>query len=209
MNSFAAGALLCASLIAAIGPQNLHVLRVGLSRRHVTLTVVLCVAGDALLIALALGGSGLAPKAQSALQPLLLGAGGAVLLVMAAQSLREALQPAAAQATAGKAAAGWRDTAGRTVAVTFANPAVWIETLLVVGAAALALPNGEREAFALGALAASSLWFSALGWGARLLAPWLARPAVLRALALASAAMMAGMALRLLPVWRAAGTGVL
>jgi L-lysine exporter family protein LysE/ArgO len=86
---------------------------------------------------------------------------------------------------------------------------VWIETLLVVGAAALALPNGEREAFALGALAASSLWFSALGWGARLLAPWLARPAVLRALALASAAMMAGMALRLLPVWRAAGTGVL
>ncbi len=196
MNSFAAGALLCASLIAAIGPQNLHVLRVGLSRRHVALTVFLCVAGDAALLALALAGSAATPASQPALQPLLLALGAALLLLMAAQSLREALRQVAAEVSTGSAG-GWRRTATRTLAVTFANPAVWIETLLVVGAAALALPEAERQAFAAGALLASALWFSALGWGARLLAPWLARPAVLRGLALLSALMLAAMALRL------------
>lgn len=208
MHSVAAGAWLTGSLIIAIGPQNLHVLRTGLVGRHVVLTVALCVAADALLLALALAG-GLTALLR---QPLVLGVMGAAgvlaLATMAWRSLREAWRGGDIGSTDAAPAAGWRVALLRTLVVSLGNPAVWIETLFVVGATALALPASERPGFASGALAASALWFVALGFGARRLAPWLARPATLRLLAAISGLMLAGMAARLLwqlgPAWAGA-----
>ena len=50
--AFSAGLLLSLSLIVAIGPQNAHVLRMGLRGQHVGLTVAVSIASDVALIAL-------------------------------------------------------------------------------------------------------------------------------------------------------------
>lgn len=195
--AFVQGLLLCLALVAALGPQNLHVLRTGLARRHVAPTVALCVAADALLVLAALGGGACAVQRLPRLADALLAAGVLTMAALAWRALREACT---VQAAAGSAAApdGLRRALGAAALVTFANPSVYIETLLLIGATGMAQPEGDRAAFGAGVLSASMLWFSGLGFGARLAAPWLARPAVWRALALASAAAMASMAWRLL-----------
>ena len=69
--AFTAGLVLSLSLIMAIGPQNAHVLRMGLQRQHVWLTIAICVATDVALIALGVLGlaqlGGLSDKLQGAL----------------------------------------------------------------------------------------------------------------------------------------------
>lgn len=192
--ALAAGALLTAGLIVAVGPQNLHVLHTGLARRHVGVTVLLCVGADLLFVGAALAGAGAALAAAPQLQLLLRAVAVPLLLWMAWRAAREAARPApgapAVAPTAGAALA-------RTALVTFGNPAVWIETLLVFGSAAAAQGEAQRGAFAAGALLVSAVWFSGLGWGARLLRGWLLRPRVQRALGAASAALLAAAALRL------------
>lgn len=195
-SAYLQGLLLCLALVAALGPQNLHVLRTGLARRHVGPTVALCVAADALLVLAALGGGTPALHAAPGLANGLTAAGAALLAGLALRALAEGRAPGAALAAAA-APAGLRRTLARTALVTFANPSVYLETLLLVGAAGMALPEDARPAFAAGVLSASLLWFAGLGFGARLAAPWLSRPSVWRGLSLASAATLAAMALRL------------
>lgn len=196
--TFFAGAALTGGLIIAVGPQNLHVLRTGLSRRHLGATVALCVAADALLI-----GSGLAGVSAALLAS---PAGADAARWVAVPLLGWLAWRAAREATGGTVdAATGPTTSARTLpaalgqasAVTFGNPAVWVETLLIVGAAGAALPAAERAAFGAGALAASCTWFCGLGYGARVAARWLARPALQRALAACSALLLAAMACQL------------
>jgi L-lysine exporter family protein LysE/ArgO len=188
-----AGALLTAGLIVAIGPQNLHVLRTGLARRHVGATVLLCIAADALFVGVALGGTGAALAAAPRLQGLLQAAAVPLLLWMAWRAARDACAPARTTPPL----TGRGGVLAQTALVSFGNPAVWIETLLVFGSAAAAREGPERLAFGAGALLASALWFAALGYGARLAWRWLARPAVLRGLSGTSALLLAAMAWRL------------
>jgi len=192
--AFAAGAALTGSLIIGPGPQNLHVLRTGLARRHVAPTVALCVGADALLITLGLAGAG-ATALPAALGGPLRWLAVALLLGLAWRSLREAGPGHAEDALSQPS---HRAALGLAAWVTFANPAVWIETVLVVGSAGAVLAGGQRLAFGAGAIAASAAWFCTLGFGAGRLAPTLSRPAVLRTLQQAGAWLCVGLALRLL-----------
>lgn len=200
LSSAAAGSLLSAGLIVAIGPQNLHVLRTGLAGRHVVATVLLCVAADALLIGVALAGASAALQARPALLAALHLACAPLLLWLAAAAGREALaRPVSPLRRHPEVASELRTALGRAALVTFANPAVWIETVLIVGTTAAAREGAtERAAFGAGALLASTLWFGALGFGAGRAARWLSRPAVLRGLSGVSGALLACMALSLL-----------
>ncbi len=199
--AFLDGALLTAGLIVAIGPQNLHVLRTGLSRRYVGSTVALCIGADALFFSIALAGAGAALAAQPALQGHLNAAAVPLLLWLAWRAAREATAPAAVPAMSRGAAPTQAHTLAQTALVTFGNPAVWFETLLVFGTAAAARQANEQLAFGAGALLASALWFMALGFGARLAWRWLASPVVLRGLSAFSALLLASIA------WRLAGWG--
>jgi L-lysine exporter family protein LysE/ArgO len=58
---------------------------------------------------------------------------------------------------------------------TLLNPHVYLDTLLMGSIGAQQPPQG-RIGFVAGAATASALWFSGLGFGARLLAPVFARP---------------------------------
>jgi L-lysine exporter family protein LysE/ArgO len=197
LSSAAAGTLLSAGLIVAIGPQNLHVLRTGLARQHVAPTVALCVAVDALLIAAALAGASLALRADTPAGRLLQALAVPLLLWMAWRALRDAVLPACMPAAAGAATATRRQALAQAAWVSLGNPAVWVETIWIVGAAGATLAAGERLAFGGGAMFSSAAWFCLLGYGARAFSRWLARPAVMRVLAWCSALLLAALALQI------------
>lgn len=184
-----AGFALAMSLLVAIGPQNLHVLNTGLARRHIGATVLLCIGADALLLAAALAGAAPALGEATAVRWIAC----VLLCVCAWRSLRDGLSPSGV--TAGHAAkGGLRSALASTAVVTFGNPAVYVETLLLVGGTGAQLDPAARVGFGAGALAASAVWFSLLGYGAQGASRWLGRPAVQRTFALASAAVMTSMA---------------
>lgn len=202
--AFFAGLALSLSLIMAIGPQNAHVMRMGLRREHLWLTVAICVLTDVALIALGVGGlaqlGGLSGKLLGALT----GAGAVLLFLYGAQAMRRFVHPAALAATGAGQEAGpamsRRRAVGLALAMSWLNPHAWLDTAVLMGTASLAYARPDNAVFGLGAAAGSVLWFSALGvamWslGSRLNAPW-----VWRALDGLVAVMMWGTA-----VWLLAG----
>ena len=179
-----------ASLIIAIGAQNAFVLRQGLARDRVFLVAGLCFLCDAVLIALGAGGFAALITARPVLVAIAAWGGALFLLVYGGRALHSALSPGGLRA-ADKTAPGtaWA-IAGTTLAVSLLNPHVYLDTVILVGSLAAQFPGAERAAFALGAVAASFVWFYGLGYGAGRLAPLFARPAAWRVLDLAIAVVM-------------------
>lgn len=199
----ATGASACAALIAAIGAQNAWVLRQGLRRAHVGWVVAICSASDALLIQAGVWGLGSLLARMPGLETVMRLAGAAFLLAYAGQAARRAWVPqhAALQADAQGQGQRLSQVVLTTLALTWLNPHVYLDTVLLLGSVAAPFQGGARVAFALGATAVSVLWFVALGQGARALAPWLARPALWRGLDAAMALLMAALAVGLLWPW--------
>ncbi|UIJ44272.1 LysE family transporter [Sphingomonas cannabina] len=191
ISPFLTGFALSAALIMAIGAQNLFVLRQGLKREHVGAIVLFCGGADALLIAAGVGGVGAVLAAIPQLTKALAFAGAAFLGWYGVKALRRMAAPDAMVV-----AGGGGLTLGRAIAATagftFLNPHVYLDTVLLMGAAGSAQPADLRPLFVAGAVTASFAWFAALGYGARLLAPLFARPAAWRVLdALVGATMLA------------------
>ncbi|MFI5799130.1 LysE/ArgO family amino acid transporter [Streptomyces sp. NPDC051677] len=179
------------SLIVAIGAQNAFVLRQGIRRDAVLAVVGICALSDALLIALGVGGVGALvvawPGALSAVGWI----GGLFLLGYGALAARRVLRPAGALSAEGEAAGSRRRAVLTCLAMTWLNPHVYLDTVFLLGS--IAADRGPlRWTFGLGAAVASVCWFAALGFGARLLSRFLARPAAWRVLdALVAATMVA------------------
>jgi L-lysine exporter family protein LysE/ArgO len=180
--SFATGLLLGGSLIVAIGAQNAFVLRQGLRREHVAAVVAVCVLLDILLMALGVSGLGAALAGQPGLLQLATIGGAGVLAWYGLAAFRRCFSPQALDA----ARSGAPQSLGRVVlqalSLSLLNPHVYLDTVLLVGAIGAKQPAGTQGAFLLGACLASGLWFTALGFGARLLSPLFARPVAWRVL---------------------------
>ena len=169
------GATLGLTLIVAIGAQNAFVLRQGLRREHVGPIVAFCAAADALLMIVGVAGLAQLLGDRPALA-LWLTAGGAIFLaIYGLRALRRALKPAALQAADGTAAITLPQALVQTAAFTLLNPHVYLDTVVLVGTVGAQMGQA-RWWFAAGAAGASVLWFTSLGYGARLLAPVFARP---------------------------------
>ncbi|MEV5875209.1 LysE family transporter [Streptomyces sp. NPDC052101] len=180
------------SLIVAIGAQNAFVLRQGVRRDAVLAVVGICALSDAVLIALGVGGVGAVVVAWPGAVRAVGLVGGVFLLCYGALAARRVLRPGAAGLSAAGEAAGSRRRAVLTcLAMTWLNPHVYLDTVFLLGS--LAADQGAlRWTFGLGAALASLCWFAALGFGARLLGRYLARPAAWRMLdALVAVTMLA------------------
>ena len=199
-----AGLLTGLTLIVAIGAQNAFVLRQGLLRAHIRPVVLVCALSDALLIVAGVAGIGAVVDHASWVIEVVRWLGVAFLLWYAASSLRRAFRP---ESLADEGAGGLpvrSEVRGRVVAkavaLTWLNPHVYLDTVLLIGSIAAAHDGGEpagRWWFAVGAVVASALWFSSLGFGARLLAPVLARPRAWQVLEVLIAATMVLVAVKL------------
>lgn len=200
MTVFLTGLMTGLGLILAIGAQNAFVLRQGLRGQHVLAVCLTCAISDAVLIAAGVAGAGVLMARMPWLDPVMRLAGAAFLIWYGARSLRAALTAQDAL----QAAPGGSQGLGRVLlaclAITWLNPHVYLDTVVLLGAISTQFP-GRVVAFAAGAMTGSVLFFFSLGYGAAWLRPVFARPAAWRRLELAVALVMWAIALRLLWPW--------
>jgi L-lysine exporter family protein LysE/ArgO len=195
LTSTLAGFAACLVLIVAIGAQNAFVLRQGLRREHVVPVVLTCAVSDLVLIVAGIAGLGAVIAAQPTAVTVIRWVGAAFLLGYAALAAKRAWRPGTLAPT-DRAPATLRATLLTCLALTYLNPHVYLDTVLLLGSVAQQHPH--RWLFGIGAAAASMVWFAGLGLGAHRLAPVLARPAAWRVLDGLIAVVMVGVAVTLL-----------
>ena len=205
MLTFFAGLGLGLSLIIAIGAQNVFVLRQGLRREHVLPVVLICALSDAVLIAAGVAGLGLLVEQAPWLVVIARWTGAIFLVAYGLMAARRAwrgedqglvaVTPAGRTAGEGhpdvhvstpssaatRTATRVAPTVATVLALTWLNPHVYLDTVLMLGS--VASTHGDaRWVFAAGAMLASFLWFFGLGFGARHLGRWLSTPRAWRVL---------------------------
>jgi L-lysine exporter family protein LysE/ArgO len=216
--TFLSGLGLMYSLIIAVGAQNVFVLRQGLRREHVLPVVLICAASDAALVLVGTAGLGFLIAELPWLIVTARWLGGISLVVYGILAARrawrsegETLVADAAQASGSSPESGSSPAAGpgtaidagtatltrprlapvliATLAFTFLNPNVYLDTVLLIGS--IAATHGDaRWVFAAGAILGSITWFFALGFGARHLGRWLRTPRAWRILDTVIAALL-------------------
>ncbi|TPX02776.1 amino acid transporter [Schumannella luteola] len=199
-------------MIVAIGAQNTFVLRQGIRREHVLAVVAICALSDVVLISLSIAGTGFVLGALPWLMTVVRVAGALFLggygVLAARRALRreaDALSVSGAEPDAASRRRSLLAAIGTCLAVTWLNPHVYLD-IAIVGS--LANSHGDaRWLFGAGIAAASVLWFTTLGFGARMLAPVFARPLAWRILdALIAVLMLTLAVLVLLPLFTGSGS---
>jgi len=201
LNASVTGLLTGLSLIVAIGAQNAFVLRQGLRRAHVGAIVTVCILSDIALTLAGVAGIGaVVHHADWALQAVRW-LGAAFLAWYGLSSAWRARRPSALAASADGNGDGKRlslaSTLRRILALTWLNPHVYLDTMVLLGSIANSRGPVDRWWFAVGALVASTLWFAGLGFGARFAAPLLTTARAWQVLDLLIAATMLTIAAKL------------
>jgi len=160
--------------------QNAYVLRLGLARRHVGVAVLLCATSDVILIFLGVAGIGAVIRAMPGALEVLRWVGVVYLLAYALFSFARAVRPAVLLPST-EVDPSIRVVVATTMAFTFLNPHVYLDTVLFLGSIGNQY-GGDRWLFAAGACVASIAWFTGLGFGSRAAAPLMARPTTWRIL---------------------------
>jgi len=188
MQAVGAGFGLGLSLIMAIGAQNAFVLRQGIRRSHVLAVCLTCALSDAILIAAGVAGFGRLTEAAPWIEPVMRWGGATFLLVYGARSFLSAWRGGAVLRAEGQGGEALGPVLATCLALTWLNPHVYLDTVVLLGA--VAAQYQDRLGFALGAMTASFVFFFTLGYGARRLAPLFARPQAWRVLDVAVGALM-------------------
>jgi L-lysine exporter family protein LysE/ArgO len=170
------------ALIVAIGSQNAFVLRSGLTRRHVGPVVAVCTLSDVVLIAAGVAGIGTIVTRAPVVLDVVRWGGVAFLAAYAVLSFRRAWRGGEGLDAQGAGTAGLAAAVTTALALTWLNPHVYLDTVLLLGSLANQHGDDGRWLFAAGAATGSLLWFTALGYGARLASPLFRRPAAWRVL---------------------------
>ncbi|GAA1862380.1 LysE family transporter [Brevibacterium marinum] len=183
------------SLIIAVGPQNALVLRQGIRREHLGVVLGICILADTLLITAGTVGIGaivlVAPWALEILRWL----GVAYLLWYAWDSLKSARRASGLEADTHQRSL--KSVVVTTLALTFLNPGVYLDTVVMLGNLANQQGSGGVWPFTIGAILGSITWFLGIGYGARGLSGYLARPRVWQILDILIAIVLVVLALRL------------
>lgn len=175
-SAYVQGFALGFGLIVAIGAQNAFVLRQGLRREHVASVVLFCALADAVLIAAGVFGMAQAIGERPHMARALALAGAVFLAWYGWKALMRMRQAEHLEAAAGGVRLARGAAVAQAAAFTLLNPHVYLDTVLLVGSMGAQQAVAVRGWFVAGASTASIVWFSLLGFGARWLAPWFARP---------------------------------
>jgi L-lysine exporter family protein LysE/ArgO len=186
MNDFVAaavrGAALAGPLIVGIGAQSAFVLSKGLERRHVLATALICSLSDVLLVGAGILGAGMFFTAGSPVLRFARWGGALYLAWLGAAALARARKRSDRLVARRRGESTLRATALQALALTYLNPHVYLDTVLLLGSVGGRELPLLRPAFALGASSVSFAWFFSLGFGGRALAPVFARPRAWRIL---------------------------
>ena len=185
------------SLIVAIGAQNAYVLRQGLRKEHVFVIVAICAISDALLIAVGVAGLGAIIQQLEWLLLLIEVVGGVFLCTYGIMAAKRAWKPEVLNTDTGGSSVSLKVAVGTVLALTYLNPHVYLDTVLLLGSVA-GTYEANRWYFAAGAMLGSVIWFSVLGFGARALAPVFKKPTAWRVLDAIIAVVMLSIGISLL-----------
>lgn len=193
---FAAGFATSLGLIVAIGAQNAFLLRQGLRSEHVFILSAICAVSDAILISAGVAGFGAVISALPWLEPVMRYAGAAFVALYGLKSLWSAFHVTSGLSPAAQPPLPLKRAVLTCLAFTWANPHCYLDTVVFLGSISTRF-HPDQWLFGAGAAAASLCFFFALGYGARLLAPVMARPSSWRILDAAIGLVMAAIAIRL------------
>ncbi|MEP2892579.1 LysE/ArgO family amino acid transporter [Tateyamaria sp.] len=196
MASFLPGFFLSLSLILAIGAQNAFVLRQSIRQAHVFWVCLTCGLADAVLITGGVAGFGALAQALPWFEPVMRYGGAVFLLWYGWKNARSAWRGGAVLEVGGTDTQSLRSVILTLLALTFLNPHVYLDTVVLIGS--ISSQYDDRLLFGIGAVLASFVFFFALGYGARLLAPLFANPRAWQVLDGIIAATMWAIALKLL-----------
>lgn len=181
----------------AIGAQNAFILRMGLLKRHVFILCTICALADATLIVVGVAGLGVFIEKYPDLLKVVTIGGVLFLMAYAILAARRAISPNT-MSVKNEDEMPLAKAISICLAFTFLNPHVYLDTVLLVGGLASQWQGGERVSFTIGAIAASFVWFFALGYGARLLKPLFEKKIAWRILDALIAIIMGWLAISLL-----------
>ena len=173
--AFISGFLISISLILALGPQNVFVMRQGLLRSHVFAACLICSISDALLIAAGVLGVGLFISEIEELTIWMSVGASLFLIFYGCLRIRSALDPKGMEVSKGESQDLW-PTILAGLAFTYLNPHVYVDTLLLIGGASSSYVGDEKLMFGIGAATASFVFFFSLGYGAQRLSPIMNNP---------------------------------
>ena len=173
--AFISGFLISISLILALGPQNVFVMRQGLLRSHVFAACLVCSISDALLIGAGVLGVGLFLSEMEELA-IWMSIGASIFLIFyGCLRIKSALNPKGLEVGDNESQDLW-PTILAGLAFTYLNPHVYVDTLFLIGGASSSYAGDEKLMFGVGAAAASFVFFFSLGYGAKRLSPILNNP---------------------------------
>jgi len=183
LSAFLSGFILGFSLILAIGAQNSFVLRQGLMGRHVFIVALFCSLSDALLISIGVAGISIFLNNYIDLvSDWLFGISAIWLLGYGLLRLRDAINGKSALIAENSSVNGLVSTLSFLVILTFANPHVYLDTVILIGSVSQQFPGNAKLAYVLGASLASFVFFFSLAYGAKFLSPVMQRPIAWRLL---------------------------
>ena len=192
MFAFLPGFFAGLSLIVAIGAQNAFVIRQGLTRQHVFVVVAICAIADAALIALGIAGLGAIIQGLPVLLEVVRWFGVAYLTWFGIKSVRSAFKSEVMD-TSGTQTSSIKKVIASVLGFTLLNPHVYLDTVILLGS--ISNQFADKWAFGFGAMTASAVWFSSIGFGAKAASRFMSKPIFWRVLDSIIAAIMFSIAL--------------
>ena len=199
MNWFvtASGFAIAMGLIAAIGAQNAHVLRQGIAGRQIAVTVFVCILCDTVFMVLGVYGMSVIIKLWPPFEWVTRVGGALFLFGFGVMCFRSALKNQAL-GIEGRVVESFWPAFWTILGVTLLNPHVYLDTLVFIGGLGAQYGPDDQFSFAVGAVAASWVWFLALGYGATLLSPTFENPKAWKILDIGIGLLMWSIALTIL-----------
>ena len=183
LSAFLTGFILGFSLILAIGAQNSFVLRQGLMGRHVFIVALFCSLADALLISIGVAGISIFLNNYiNLVSNWLFGISAIWLAGYGLLRLREAIIGNSTLVIESASSKGLVATLSFLTVLTFANPHVYLDTVVLIGSVSQQFPGNTKLAYVLGAAIASFVFFFSLAYGAKFLSPIMQKPIAWRIL---------------------------
>jgi L-lysine exporter family protein LysE/ArgO len=195
MFAFLPGLFTGLSLIVAIGAQNAFVIRQGLTRRYVFTVVAICTIIDAALIALGIGGLGAAIAGLPWLLEVIRWFGVAYLTWFGVKSVISATKNETMDASGVESKSAGK-VITTVIAMSLLNPHVYLDTVIFVGGVGNTF-GADRWYFAYGAMLASAIWFTGIGYGAKAASRFMAKPVFWKVLDSVIAVIMFALAITL------------
>lgn len=164
------------SLAIAIGPQNAFVIKQGILKNYIFISVLICILADTLMIILGVSQIGCYVANSKTLMAFARWGGAAFLGYYGFKSFRAVFKDSSLKINDNTYAPSLKETIVTLLAVSFLNPYMYLDTIVILGGLGSQFSAADRPFFMVGAIISSIIWFGALGYGAQLLRPLFQKP---------------------------------